>query len=138
MIARRHLQAKNNRVEMYGFALTRKPEAMPNPRDLDRPPVAIILAVIEVIMNEISKYVPITKAKNDLLDLIRQIESADESVAVTKNGVPAAVILSMEKYTGLLETLEILSDEDTVKSLRTSIRQARKGKWLRADEVYRR
>ena len=57
---------------------------MPNLRDLDRRPVAIILAVIEVIMNEISKYVPITKAKNDLLDLIRQIESADESVAVTK------------------------------------------------------
>ena len=111
---------------------------MPNPRDLDRRLVAIILAVIEVIMNEISKYIPITKAKNDLLDLIRQIESADESVAVTKNGVPAAVILSMEKYAGLLETLEILSDEDTAKSLRTSIRQGRKGKWLRPDELYRR
>lgn len=101
--------------------------------------MAIILAVIEVIpMNEISRYVPITKAKNDLLDLIRQIESLDESVAVTKNGVPAAVILSIEKYAGLLETLEILSDEETAKSLRTSIRQARKGMWLRSDEVFRR
>ena len=50
----------------------------------------------------------------------------------------AAVILSMEKYAGLLETLEILSDEDTAKSLRTSIRQARKRKWLRTDEVFRR
>jgi antitoxin YefM len=95
-----------------------------------------MLAVIEVIMmNEISKYVPITKAKNDLLDLIRQIESLDETVAVTKNGVPAAVMLSMEKYAGLLETLEILSDEATAKSLRASIRQAHKGKWLRSDEV---
>jgi antitoxin YefM len=92
----------------------------------------------EVIMNEISRYVTITKAKNDLLELIRQVESIDESVAVTKNGVPTAVILSMEKYAGLLETLEILSDEVTMKSLRTSIRQARKGKWLRHDEVFRR
>ena len=89
-------------------------------------------------MNEISRYVPITKAKNDLLDLIRQIESVDESVAVTKNGVPAAVILSMEKYKGLLETLDILSDEDTAKSLRTSIRQGRKGKWLHPEKVFRR
>jgi antitoxin YefM len=89
-------------------------------------------------MNEISKYVSITKAKNDLLNLIRQVEKVDESVAVTKNGVPAAVILSMEKYTGLLETLDILSDEETAKSLRTSIRQARKGKWRRTDEVFRR
>jgi antitoxin YefM len=113
-------------------------KVMERRRDLDRRAVAIILVVIEAIMNEISKYVPITKAKNDLLELIRQIESADELVAVTKNGVPAAVILSMEKYTGLLETLDILSDTDTAKSLRTSIRQGRKGKWLRADEVFRR
>jgi antitoxin YefM len=89
-------------------------------------------------MNEISKYVSITKAKNDLLDLIRQVEKVDESVAVTKNGVPTAVILSMGKYSGLLDTLDILSDEGTAKSLRTSMRQARKGKWLRTDEVFRR
>ena len=87
---------------------------------------------------EISKYVPISKAKNDLLELIREIEDIDESVAVTKNGIPAAVILSMEKYEGLLETLDILSDEETMKSLRTSIRQARKGKWLRSDKVFAR
>ena len=106
--------------------------------NLDTPQMAIILVIIEVTMNEISKYVPITKAKNDLLELIRQVENIDESVAVTKNGVPTAVIMSMEKYTGLLETLDILSDEGTAKSLRTSIRQARNGKWLRADEVFRR
>jgi antitoxin YefM len=100
--------------------------------------MTIILDVIEIIMNEISKYVPITKAKSDLLALIRQVENVDESVAVTKNGVPTAVILSMEKYTGLLETLDILSDEGAAKSLRTSMRQARKGKWLRTDEVFRR
>jgi antitoxin YefM len=100
--------------------------------------MAIILALIEVIMNEISRYVPITKAKNDLLELIRQVEKVDESVAVTKNGIPAAVILSMEKYASLLETLEILSDESAARSLRTSIRQARKGKWLRTEEVFRR
>jgi antitoxin YefM len=111
------------------------------PRSLaifDTPKMAIILVTIEVTMNEISKYVPITKAKNDLLELIRQVENIDESVAVTKNGVPTAVILSMEKYTGLLETLDILSDEGTAKFLRTSMRQARKGNWLRTDEVFRR
>ena len=100
--------------------------------------MVIIMTIIEVVMNEISKYVPITKAKADLLELIRQVENVDESVAITKNGVPTAVILSMEKYAGLLETLDILSDEETMKALRTSIRQARKGKWLRHDEVFRR
>ena len=58
-------------------------------------------------------------------------------MAVTKNGIPTAVILSVEKSTGLLEALDILSDRETAKSLRTSIRQERKGEWVR-HEVFRR
>jgi antitoxin YefM len=87
-------------------------------------------------MAEIHKFVPITKAKNELLDIIRQVEKGDSTVAVTKNGVPAAVILSMEKFEGLVETLEILSDEETMKSLKKSIRQGRAGKWVSYDEVF--
>jgi prevent-host-death family protein len=97
-----------------------------------------MIAVIELITNEISRFVPIIKAKNNLLELIRQIENTDESVAVTKNGVPAAVILSMEKYAGLLETTDILTYEVTAKSPRTSIRQARKSKCVPPDQVLRR
>jgi antitoxin YefM len=85
---------------------------------------------------EISKYIPVTKAKSELLDIIRQIEASDDAVAVTKKGVPAAVILSMERFGGLLETLEILSDETTMKSLRRSIRQAKDKKWVSYTEVF--
>ena len=87
-------------------------------------------------MAEIQKFVPITKAKNELLELIRQVEKEDSTIAVTKNGVPAAVILSMAKFEGLIETLDILSDEETMKSLRKSIRQGRARKWLSYDEVF--
>jgi len=87
-------------------------------------------------MRETYKYVPITKAKNDLLELIRQVEKEDSTIAVTKNGVPAAVIVSMDRFEGLLETLDILSDEEIVRSLRRSIRQARAGKWVRYEEVF--
>jgi antitoxin YefM len=87
-------------------------------------------------MKDISTYIPISKAKSDLLEIIRRLENVGDAVAVTKNGFPAAVILSMERYQGLLEILDILSDEKTMKSLRTSMRQARKGKWLKYDEVF--
>ena len=87
-------------------------------------------------MKDIFTYIPISKAKSELLDIIRRLESIDDAVAVTKNGVPAAVILSMEKYEGLLETLDILSDEKTMKSLRTSMPQARRGKWVKHEEVF--
>jgi antitoxin YefM len=63
------------------------------------------------------------------LAIIRRLETVEDAVAVTKNGVPAAVIFSMEKYEGLLETLDILSNPKTMKSLWTSIRQSGRGKW---------
>ena len=87
-------------------------------------------------MKDISTYIPISRAKSDLLEIIRRLENVEDALAVAKNGVPAAVILSMDKYQGLLETLDILSDETAMKSLRTSLRQARKRKWVKFDEVF--
>jgi antitoxin YefM len=84
----------------------------------------------------IQEYIPVTKAKSQLLDIIRKIENSDQTVAITKNGVPEAVMISMKKYEGLLETLEILSDKKAMKSLRKSIKEAQEGKWLDIDEVF--
>jgi antitoxin YefM len=86
-------------------------------------------------MDVIREYVPVTRAKTSLLDLIRKIENSDDTIAITKNGVPEAVLMSMRKFWGLLETLEILSDEKAMKSIRKSISEAQKGKWINVDEV---
>jgi antitoxin YefM len=87
-------------------------------------------------MLTIQDYIPVTKAKSKLLDIIRKIESSDDTVAITKNGVPEAVLLSMNKFESLVETLEVLSDEKAMKSIRKSIKEAREGKWLDFDEVF--
>jgi antitoxin YefM len=87
-------------------------------------------------MLTIQDYIPVTKAKSKLLDIIRKIEASDDTVAITKNGVPEAVLLSMSKFEGLVETLEVLSDEMAMKSLRKSIKEAREGKWLDFGEVF--
>ena len=87
-------------------------------------------------MLTIQDYIPVTKAKSRLLDIIRKIETSDDTVAITKKGVPEAVILSMKKFEGLVETLEVLSDEKAMKSIRKSIKEAREGKWLDFDAVF--
>lgn len=87
-------------------------------------------------MLTIQNYISVTKAKSKLLDIIRKIESSDDTIAITKNGVPEAVLLSMNKFEGLVETLDILSDEKAMKSIRRSIKEAREGKWLDFDEVF--
>ena len=84
----------------------------------------------------IQEYIPVTKAKAAFLDIIRKIEGSEDAIAITKNGVPEAVLLSMNKFEGLLETIEILSDEKSMKSIRKSIKEAQNNKWLDFDEVF--
>ncbi len=87
-------------------------------------------------MKEVDRFIPITEAKNRLLGLVRDLHAKDDIVAITKNGVPAAVLLSVERFEGLLETIDILSDEKAMTSLRRSLREARAGRWVSHEEVF--
>ena len=86
-------------------------------------------------MQTIKEYIPVTKAKANLLDLVRKIKDSDDTIAITKNGIPEVVLISMNKFQGLLETMDILSDEKAMKSIRKSIREAEKGMWVDFNEV---
>ena len=86
-------------------------------------------------MQIIQEYIPVTRAKSMLLEIVRKIQDSEETIAITKNGVPEVVIISMNKYLGLLETMEILADEKAMKSIRKSIREADKGMWVSFEEV---
>jgi antitoxin YefM len=88
-------------------------------------------------MQTIQQYIPVTRAKSELLDLIRNMKDNDDTIAITKNGVPEAILISMKKFDGLLETLDILSDEKAMKSIRKSIKEAENGMWLDMDEVFK-
>jgi len=87
-------------------------------------------------INRKNRYIPVTQAKTMLLDLIRNIKDTDDTIAITRNGIPEAVLLSVDKFQGLLETLEILSDPETADSLRKSIRQGDKGQWIDFESVF--
>ena len=87
-------------------------------------------------MEIIQEYIPVTKAKAELLDLVRKLEESNDAIAITKNGVPEAVLISMKKFKGLLESMEILSDEMAMKSIRKSIKEAQKGQWVDFEEVF--
>jgi antitoxin YefM len=95
----------------------------------------VIIVVRRADMEQIQEYVSVTQAKARLLDLVRRLQDTGDTIAITKNGVPEAVLVSMEKFQGLLETLDILSDEKAMKSLRKSMREAEKRKWISEDEV---
>jgi antitoxin YefM len=87
-------------------------------------------------MQQVDTYVSVTDAKKRLLDIVRQLGKGNGIVAITRDGIPAAVLLSMRQFEELTETLEILSDAKVMSSLRRSLKQAARGKWARQEEVF--
>jgi antitoxin YefM len=99
--------------------------------------IAIKMAIKGEYLKEIDSFISITEAKNRLLDIIRTIERNDDVIAITKNGLPTAVILSMERFEGILETIDILTDEKAMRSLRKSIKEGDAGRWVSNDSVFK-
>ena len=87
-------------------------------------------------MPHVDQFVSVTEAKNKLLELIRNLKARQEIVAITRDGVPAAVLLSMDQYEGLTETIELLSDPGAMRSLRKSLKQAKAGKWVSDEALF--
>ncbi len=87
-------------------------------------------------MREAQEVLPITQVKRDFLDIMRKVDELDETVAITKNGVPVGVLMNIDRYEGLLETIDILSDEATMKALKRSQKEAREGKLFTHEEVW--
>ena len=87
-------------------------------------------------MPVLDRFVSVSHAKAHLLDLVRTLQEQQDVIGITRDGTPAAVLISMEQYAGLVETLELLSDAATRRSLRRSLRQATAGRWVSHTAVF--
>ena len=68
----------------------------------------------------------LSEAKMKLSELIDSVHSTDEEVVITKNGRPAAVLISPDEFEGWKETMTIKSDSDFMKEIRKGIRALKK------------
>ncbi|MBN2060020.1 MAG: type II toxin-antitoxin system Phd/YefM family antitoxin [Deltaproteobacteria bacterium] len=71
-------------------------------------------------MDDLQRIIPITTMKKNLLDIIKDMANEDSTVTVTKNGMAVGVMMTPDRYIGLLETIEILSDPGIIKVLDAS------------------
>ena len=60
---------------------------------------------------------PLTEARNRLSEIVDEIVSTGSAFVITKHGRPAAVLIGYDEYESLLETLNILSDPETMDAL---------------------
>jgi len=74
-----------------------------------------------------AKIVSVTKLKPKLLKVISRAQKLGQEYVVTKNGHPAAVIMGFDEWESWRETLEILSDENTMKRIRKNLAYFNRG-----------
>ena len=84
-----------------------------------------------------AKVVPFSEARARLSDLLDELERRHEHVVITRNGRPAAVLVSAAEQEVLEETLEILQDEELLKALRESEQDVKNGRLTPLREVRR-
>jgi prevent-host-death family protein len=72
-------------------------------------------------------------AKNRLSELVATVEGTWERILITKNGKPAAVLIAPDDLESLLETLDILSDPETMAAIREA--EDPNAHWYTLEEV---
>jgi prevent-host-death family protein len=79
--------------------------------------------------------VPLAEARAHLSRLVDEAMRTHERIEITRNGSPAAVIVSAEDFDGLLETLDILADADLVRDIRDALAEAERGAVYSTEQV---
>ena len=83
------------------------------------------------------KTLPITKARNELPNLVDRADKRLDEYVITVNGVPKAVLMSADQYESWKETDEILSDPEMMKGIREGEEDVKKGRVYDWEEVKR-
>ena len=75
--------------------------------------------------------------KERLSEFVDRVQREHDRVTITKNGVPAAVLISADDLDALEETLSVLGDEDAVRELREAERAIGEGDVVRGVDAVR-
>ena len=73
------------------------------------------------------KVMPIAEVKANLSGIVDHVEKTDEEVVITRNGRPAAILVSTNEYESWKETQAIRSDAELMAEIRRGLRALKRG-----------
>ena len=80
---------------------------------------------------------PLAEVKNHLSEVVEQVSRERARVAITRNGRPAAVLISPDDLESLEETLAVLGDAEELAALREGLADVLAGRTQSLDQVER-
>lgn len=79
--------------------------------------------------------IPITEAKTRIAELADRVAREHDHFTITRNGRADVMLISVAEYESMLETLDLLSDDETLADLRQSRKDFEAGDTFTMDEV---
>jgi prevent-host-death family protein len=85
------------------------------------------------------KTLPLSEVKMKLSGLLDELNATDEEIVITRNGTPAAVLVSAEEFAGWKETRAILDEPELMKEIRDGLKslKGKKAKLYTLEELFR-
>lgn len=85
------------------------------------------------------KILPLSEAKAKLSGLVDEVERRDEEVVITKNGRPAAVLVSADEHESWKETAAVRADRALAKEIKAGLSalKRRKARLYTLEELVR-
>ncbi len=81
------------------------------------------------------KYVPVGEARQHFSELLTEVQKYREHVMITKNGRPAAMIISFEEWEEITETEFWRSQPGIMEDIARSKAELGRGDYVTADEL---
>lgn len=78
---------------------------------------------------------PLSEIKAHLSEIVDKIEHHHERITLTRNGRPAAVLISPDDLEALEDTLDLLSDLDAVREIERARQEIARGNGVGSDEL---
>ncbi|OGM05073.1 hypothetical protein A2715_03680 [Candidatus Woesebacteria bacterium RIFCSPHIGHO2_01_FULL_39_32] len=82
-----------------------------------------------------AKTLPITKARENLTTLVDRASRLLEEFVITVKGKPEAVLMSHDEFESWKETVDILSDQELVTSIKQGEKDLKDGKYVTFEEL---
>jgi prevent-host-death family protein len=85
------------------------------------------------------KTLSLSEAKMKLSGLVQAVSDTDEEIVITKNGAPAAVLISPGEFESLKETIAVRSDAALAEEIRKGLRslKEKEARLYTLDELFR-
>ena len=82
-----------------------------------------------------SETLPLAEIKARLSEIVDMVEDHHERITLTRNGRPAAVLISPDDLEALEDTLELLSDPKAMREIQRARGDIARGKGIGADDL---